>query len=425
MYSSYVQLMSIDSAKGRYNPTGDTNKLQNIASKVDICPPVADIVEQGLQFVGELARLASQTKPADITEEEFKLNRQTEFDHVRKNAGLQFHTMAYNMKKFVMQNQQAIPNNTPLLSNARQQMNTKGSASQQALASCQYRADMAQATLLSTRQAMEKTTEMMIENNKEVIRLLTEQQNLKLDEICYDEIIKALEKGLQKLAILKEHWTKLVMFFQKIANTVENVAAKSIEDFANHIDTTSRNLKNIHKKFVIDQLYAMALKATQASSFVNNMAETYVNVSERYIMPRVSSLSQFIVIDPKMAETERLKLLSDCSKDSEAIIDMILTEKQKDIKRIEQRAADIKKEYAFLGQIKENQIKEIRRKAQLEIEEQEDGRKLSSKELQVRVDVVAQLKIQDDEFLGGNNILDADDESGNNNTSEPIDQEDY
>ncbi|KAI9559369.1 hypothetical protein GHT06_016158 [Daphnia sinensis] len=408
---NYKQLASIDSSNGRYNPDSDKSKFEAIASDVELCQPVADIVDQGLQMVKELASLASQQKPENITNESFNQKRQNDFDNLRKSTGTEFRKSVINMKKLLMQYQQAVPNNTPLLSRGRKQANTKGSASQQALASCQYRADMAQATLLNTRQAMERTTAMMIENNKEVIRLLTEQQNLKLDEIRYDEIIKALEKGIEKLGILKKHWTQLVMFFQKIANIVESIAAKSIEDFANHIDTTSLKLRNIHKELVIDQLYARAIKATQASSFVNNMATTYVNVSDKFIMPRVSSLSKLIVTDPKTAEDERLQLLSECSNDSEAIIEMIVTEKNAVIQRIEQRAVQIKKEYAFLDQVKERQIKELRRKVELEIDTEEAGQWINTNERKKRIQRVLMTRIEQDEFLSNNHILDADDDS--------------
>ncbi|XP_057369377.1 uncharacterized protein LOC130690384 [Daphnia carinata] len=421
--NNYKQLASIDSSKGRYNPDSDKSKLDAIASDVEMCPPLAETVERGLLIVTELAQLARQQKPENITNEIFNKNRQTDLENIGKNAGLEFRKSVHKMKDFLMRYKQAIPNNTPLFSRGRQQANSKGLASQQALASCQNRADMAQATLLSTRQAMERTREQMIENNREVIKLLSEQQNLKLDEIRYDEIIKALEKGIEKLAILRQHWTQLVMFFQKIANIVETVAAKSIEDFANHIDTTSLKLRNIHKELVIDQLYAKAIKATQASSFVNNMATTYVNVSDKFIMPRVSSLSKLIVTDPKIAEVERRNLLGDCTKDSEAIIEMIVTEKESVIQRIEQRAAQIKKEYAFLDQVKERQIKELRRKVELEIDTEQTGRQISVNERQSRIEKVLVTRIEQDEFLRNNHILDADDD--NDRSSMEIDPEEF
>ena len=214
-----------------------------------------------------------------------------------------------------------------------------------------------QKTLQNTRQSMEKTRLLMIKQNNELIKLLAEQQSLKLDEVRYDEIIEALQEGWQKLFLLKEHRYKLVMFFQLITNFVKNVAAESIEKFANRIETTSAKLRNVHKDWVIDNLYVKALKATQAMSLVNNMAEIYVNVSDRYIMPSVFNLSPLIVTNPNEAAAKRSELLSQCIEDSRAIVELIVSEKEKTIRQVEQRNAQIKKEYAFLEEIKQNALR--------------------------------------------------------------------
>lgn len=412
MRESYKELGSIDSARGLYNPDGDRSKLNAIASQVEMCSPVAEIVRQGLEFVDELSRVARRQKPKNVTEEHFKKDRQSDLENVLELTGVKFRFSTTNLKNMMMANQQAVPMNTPLLSQARKKSNSKGWASQQALASSRNRAYLAQATLVNTRQAMERTIAKMIQHNEEAIKLLTEQQNLKLEEIRYDEFIQVLKEGLEKLTIFKEQWTKLVRFFQKIADTVQLVAAQSIDDFANHIETTSLQLKNIYKKLVIDKLYAKALKATQATSLVNDMAETYVSVSAKYIIPVVSSLSKKIITDPRKATMEREKLLDQCKRDSKSIVDLIVADKKKILHRIEQRTAQIKKEYAFLDPVKRRQIELLRRKTELEIEKQQRGRrKLSKEQKKIQVEKVLAIRIERDEFLRENYILDDEDQS--------------
>lgn len=407
MLESYKKLESIDSVKGLYNPGSDTSKLNAIALEVELCSPVAEIVGQGLEFVSQLALVARRRKPANATEEHFKKDRQFDFDNVLQLFGFEFRSSTMNLKNLVMANQQAVPNITPQLSRAWKQTNSKGLASQKALANCKMKADLAQATLVNTQQAMERTITLIMENNKEVIKLLTEQQNLKLDEIRYSEIIKALTEGLEKLSTLKKHWTNLSIFFNNIANIVQHVVSQKIEDFTKHAQTTSLQLKNIYQKLAIDLLYTKALKATQASSLVNEMAETYVRVSEMYIIPRVSSLSKFIVTDPEKASVEREKLLDQSISDSNAIVEMIVAHKKKIIERIQERKAYIKKEYAFLDQVKQSQIQVLRRKVELEVEKQQRGpRKLSKEEKKKQVQRVLSIRIEKDEFLRENNILD-------------------
>jgi hypothetical protein len=403
MRKTYQNLKSIDSAKGRYSATADLKKLELALDEVIECQPIVFVIEDVKNVVTQLAELAKLKKPENITEVEFAEQRESSFaELVEEVKSLQ--SSAKDLRNFVLSNQQAVANKTPLLSRA-QQANSGDKASQQQLANCRYRADMAQATLQHTRESLDKTRALMIEQNKEFIKLLTEQQSLKLDKVRYDEIIAALQEGLKTLGILKEHWTKLVMFFQKIANIVEYVSAKSIEDFANHIETTSQKLKHVHKEFVIDSIYTKALKATQATSLVHNMAATYLDVSGKYIMPSVAILSRLIVIDPKMAASERANLLTKCEEDSQSIVDLIIMEKEKVIRKIQSRETQIKKEYAFLDDIRNKQIDVLRQRTQIEMQQQVKRGKLNASELSTAVEQTLVRRIEDDEFLRDNHIF--------------------
>ncbi|XP_046633381.1 uncharacterized protein LOC124312885 [Daphnia pulicaria] len=404
MRQTYTTLESIDSAKGIYKATDDLKTLNNLLSdEVSECQSLVTAIEEAKSVANQLANLAKLKKSGNVTDEDFAQKRESSLGDLEEQMkSLQIYTK--NLHTFVMSNQQAVPNKTPLLSRA-QQANSGGTASQQQLANCRYRADMAQATLQQTRESLDKTRALMIEQNKEFIKLLTEQQSLKLDQVRYDEIIAALQEGLRTLGVLKEHWTKLVMFFQKIANIVEHVAAKSIEDFAKHIETTSQKLKHVHKEFVIDAMYSKALKATQATALVHNMATTYLDVSGKYIMPSVAILSRLNVIDPKMAKTERANLLAKCEEDSQSIVDLIIVEKEKVIRKIEAREAQIKKEYAFLDDIRSKQIEFLRQKTQTEMQQQVKRGKLNKNQLSAAVEQTLVKRIEDDEFLRENHVF--------------------
>ena len=243
----------------------------------------------------------------------------------------------------------------------------------------------------------------------EVLEMCTSEKSIRLllsellDEVRYDEIIEALQEGRQKPGPLKDHRTKLVMFFQKITNIVKNVATKSIEKFANQIETTSAKFWNVHNDFVIDNLYVKALKATQAMSLVNNMAEIYVNVSDRYIMPSVFNLSPLIVTNPNEAHAKRSEWLSQCSEDSRAIVELIVLEKTKTIRQVERRSAQIKKEYAFLEEVKERQKEALRKKTEQEVKKIV-GR-MTAAERKSKVDELLEEKIEQDEFLRDNDFI--------------------
>jgi hypothetical protein len=396
-------LQSIDSAKGIYKATSDLKRLDKMLDAVSECQPIVDVIEEAKSVANQLADLAKLKKSENVTDEDFAQERKSSFEDLKEQMK-SLQAYAGNLHELVLSNQQAVPNKTPLLSRA-QQANSGGTASQQQLANCRFKADTAQATFQHTRESLDKKRALMMEHNKEYIKLLTEQQSLKLDQVRYDEIIGALQEGLRTLGVLKEHWTKLVMFFQKIANIVEHVAAKSIEDFANHIETTSQKLKHVHKEFVIDAIYSKALKATQATALVHNMATTYLDVSGKYIMPSVAILSRLNAIDPRTANVERANLLAKCQEDSQNIVDLIIVEKEKVIRKVEAREAQIKKEYAFLDDIRSKQIEFLRQKTQTEMQQQVKRGKLNQNQLSAAVEQTLVKRIEDDEFLRENHVF--------------------
>lgn len=397
-HNIYKDLEDIDSAKnGKYDSKKDLTKFNKMNTDGE-CEPLDDVIEQGIAFITKLADTVQGKKPKNFTEEQFTESRQFNFDQALAMVK-EFKKTACRMQNWLISNQQPLPYRTPMLSHAqkaKQKTNSQMAASQQAMAASRYKADMAQATLMNTRQSIEKTRDLMMKQNEDFIKLIREQQQLNLDKIRYDQIIKALQEGILKLSILKEHWTKLVQLFQEIANIVEHVAAKSVEDFAVRIDTTSKNVTNIYKKVIMDGLYAKAAKATQTASFVHNMAKTYISVSTQYIMPNVAGLGKLIVTDPKTADNDRAILLEKCAADSRAIVNLITNDKNLIAAKIEKRMNDFKREFAFLEEIRIKQIAEIRRKANLEMQKIKN---ISPEEKAKRVEEIVQDKVENNDFL--------------------------
>ena len=138
---------------------------------------------------------------------------------------------------------------------------------------------------------------------------------------------------------------------------------------------------------------------------VHNMAATYLDVSGKYIMPSVAILSRLIVIDPKMAASERANLLTKCEEDSQSIVDLIIMEKEKVIRKIQSRETQIKKEYAFLDDIRNKQIDVLRQRTQIEMQKQVKRGKLNASELSTAVEQTLVQRIEDDEFLRDNHIF--------------------
>ena len=101
-------------------------------------------------------------------------------------------------------------------------------------------------------------------------------------------------------------------------------------------------------------------------------------------MPNVAILSRLIVVDPKMADSERANLLTKCKEDSQSIVNLIIMEKEKVIKKIQSRETQINKEYAFLDDVRYNQIDDLRQITQIEMQQQVKRGKLNASRLSTK-----------------------------------------
>ena len=96
-------------------------------------------------------------------------------------------------------------------------------------------------------------------------------------------------------------------------------------------------------------------------------------------------------------------------------------EKTKTIRQVERRSAQIKKEYAFLEEVKERQKEALRKKAEQEVKK--IGGRMTAAERKTKVDELVEEKIEQDEFLRENDIIE--DYGADNEEAEAISSADY
>ncbi|XP_018544026.1 uncharacterized protein LOC108891385 [Lates calcarifer] len=167
-------------------------------------------------------------------------------------------------------------------------------------------------------QSYEKSVENMEKNQKELTDILVEMQNCKINEIDFNTKIKMLVKGLDAMGRVKEQWEKMVRFFQMVSNIVKISLSKTMHNFINE------------KLFVKDLLYKQAFEASNVASLFHMISETYTEVSNKYLMDRVSSLGKVMAMDKERPEFlhERLKLQESCDEAQRGILQLVLKNKK-------------------------------------------------------------------------------------------------
>ncbi|XP_033471168.2 uncharacterized protein LOC117249555 [Epinephelus lanceolatus] len=230
---------------------------------------------------------------------------------------------------------------SPMMSKA--QSNTGGqSTSQRAADNARFKIEQSREQLKESREAYEKIAEKMEQNQKELTEILVEMQNCKIKEINFDTTIKMLFKGLDAMGRVKEQWEKMVRFFQMISNIVKCSLSKTLNSFVSTADDTKKLSYN-HKLFVKDMLYNQAFQASNVASLVHMISGTYTEVSNKYLMDRVSSLGKLMAMDKEKPEflNERLNLQQSCAAAQEGILQLVLKNKREFERKTDDRMAKI------------------------------------------------------------------------------------
>ena len=331
----------------KFDVTKTLKMLEFVGNKTQQCEDIEKIINSGNEAIDMLQDLVNMENTPN--ESNNTTEPSGEFGKVI-DVITTFYNLAKDVSKFLKENTIALPNRTPNLSGGTVE---GGRASERAARNARFKAEMAQETLRQARAGLDETRNKMIEINSEYIQHLNEMQSLKISEMRYDEAIKLLQYGLEKLSELRDHWDKLLRFFTQISNLIEIVAGKSLDDFIDMTKSTSQDLALLESQITLDLIYSQAMKASQASYLVHTMSDTYVTVSNNYIMDNIAKLDKYVALDPTKVDldAERKAFVKSCTEDSEKIVELVVAEKAKLIEKLENRAREIEEEYAFLNEI--------------------------------------------------------------------------
>ncbi|XP_018517422.1 uncharacterized protein LOC108873614 [Lates calcarifer] len=284
----------------------------------NMCKIALSLCERGITICEELA-----TYTPDQTWDE-KKTKQLIKDIQELNDG----ALTFDTKSKAASGTPALTPKPPMMFKADNSSGGK-SAGQRASEDARFRIEQSQAQLKHVRQSYEKCVENMEKNQKELTDILVEMQNCKINEIDFDTKIKMLVKGLDAMGRVKEQWEKMVLFFQMVSNIVKTSLSKTMHNFVKTSEDTKKLSYN-GKLFAKDLLYNQAFQASNIASLVHVISETYTEVSNKYLMDRVSSLGKLMAMDKEKPEflQERLNLQESCQEAQRGILQLVLKNKK-------------------------------------------------------------------------------------------------
>ncbi|XP_056619161.1 uncharacterized protein LOC130433361 [Triplophysa dalaica] len=247
------------------------------------------------------------------------------------------------------------------------------SLSHRATDNAQFAIEQSRAQLNKTRESYEKCMENLEKNEKELNEVLVAMRNCDLKQIDFKTTIEMLVKGMDAMGRVKEQWEKMVRFFQMVSNIVKTSLSTTLKNFVSAAEKTQALSYNA-KLFSKDLLYTQAFKASDIASLVNMISGTYTEISNKYLMDRVSSLGKLMVMDKSKPEFqhERLKLRDSCDKAQKGILELVLKNKEEFERKSAARLERIDRELlAILPAAPPEEIKKMQEAVQAGFSEEE------------------------------------------------------
>lgn len=136
----------------------------------------------------------------------------------------------------------------------------------------------------------------------------------------------------------------MVQFFQMVSNIIDTCLKNSLMSFVKTAGKTEVNYSA--NQFLIDMIYQQAFQASNISNLVNMISGTYTEISNRFLMDRVGSLSRLMMLDPTdpSFQRERTALATACDDASKEIRALVIRNKEEFKAKTKARQQKIEKE---------------------------------------------------------------------------------
>ncbi|XP_067283801.1 uncharacterized protein [Pseudorasbora parva] len=296
-------------------------RISETLKEIPDCPAKtqAEIVcKQGIQICKELAKYAPDGK----------CDKEKSTEIIKEVSDLIKLARRFDSKSKDATNSPAISQKPPMMSKEENKSENL-SPSQKATENARFAIEQSRAQMNKTRETYEKAVENLEKNQKELTDILVTMRNCELKEIDFKTTIEMLVKGMDAMGRVKEQWEKMVHFFQMVSIIVKTSLSKTLTNFVSTSEKTQALSYNA-KLFSKDQLYIQASQACNIASLVHMISGTYTDVSNKYLMDRVSSLGKLMAMDKNKPEfeTERKKLQNSCDEAQRGILRLVLKNKE-------------------------------------------------------------------------------------------------
>ncbi|KAK9977119.1 hypothetical protein ABG768_018940 [Culter alburnus] len=340
-------------------------RISETLKSIPDCPAkkqAHELCKQGKKICNTLAKYAPDGK----------CDKDKSTEIIKEVSDLIKSARSFDSKSKDITNSPAISQKPPMMSKEENKSENM-SPSQRATDNARFAIEQSRAQLNKTRETYEKCVENLEKNQKELTDILVSMRNCELNKIDFKTTIEMLVKGMDAMGRVKEQWEKMVHFFQMVSNIVKTSLSKTLTNFVSASEKTQALSYNA-KLFSKDLLYTQASQACNIASLVHMISGTYTDVSNKYLMDRVSSLGKLMAMDKSKPEfeNERKQLQNSCDEAQKGILRLVLKNKEEYDQKSTARLERVDRELlAILPAAPPEEIKSIQEDVQAGFNEEE------------------------------------------------------
>ncbi len=161
------------------------------------------------------------------------------------------------------------------------------------------RVQLTREELQKTKEDLDKSKERQMENNRKMQETMLKLECMKIEESNQTQVLEVLKEGLDAFAQLKEQWTHLLLYFEKVSQMIKVCMQAPMVNFkekAEHyrgILEEGGRLTNRQKR----SLSLPAMEALKGACQIHTNALIYLGVSKKFFQPMLSQLGTFLALD--------------------------------------------------------------------------------------------------------------------------------
>ncbi|XP_034613567.1 uncharacterized protein LOC117870491 [Trachemys scripta elegans] len=204
--------------------------------------------------------------------------------------------------------------------------------------------------LRSTLEEEEKKFQITEKQNQELMKTECDIETYETREKELEIVGRILGQGVEALKSMKKQWDNMVPFFQMISSEIESC-------FREYFDS----VKAITNPSTMDPIYTPTFKASNVAQFVYMISKTYVEVSDKYLMPLLEELEEISTKSSKDSfKSEETELAKWCDKAQRNISSLVQKKEEEFKKNLKGQEETIKKDMkAMQPPMNEDKLKAI------------------------------------------------------------------